>query len=171
MSVHSDNQQRLRPLPDLPVPRELAGWLGYLGDARFVALFSVAGAVHVGDGRIELQGEAGVWAAYAGHPRIAEPLHAAGFGDDPGRRLLLDRQLATAHLGPKSVVERFLREQWLRRGLGARRDATGEFERTLDGLKKAVDLMEDTSIEEALDRAELRRRRLEAMQQWLAGLD
>lgn len=169
------NAIRLSALEGLPLPPNMAELLGYLGDARFVAVTEQGGDITLTDGRVGMGGEKIVWQAYVGHPKVLAILEPQGFAapvPPAGRALMLDRRLTTAHLGPVDIVTRFLKNQWSKKG--AQRDdaySTAEFERTLDGLKKAVDLMEDTSLEQMLDRNQLRRRRLEAMQRWLTGLN
>lgn len=168
------NAIRLTALDGLPLPPNMAELLGYLGDARFVAVTEQGGDITLTDGRVGMGGEKIVWQAYVGHPRVSVILEPQGFVapvPPAGRALMLDRRLATAHLGPVEIIARFLKNQWNRKSKGEEDTySTAEFERTLDGLKKAVDLMEDTSIEQMLDRNQLRRRRLEAMQRWLSGL-
>ena len=120
------------------------------------------------DGRVDMEGEGEVWRLYAAHPAVRAVLGTMdGSG---GERLLLDRQLGTVHRGASGLIERFLKEQWLRHTQAQDYDSTGQFERTLDGLQKAVELMGDTSLQARLDRKEMQHRRVEAMKTWLAEL-
>lgn len=164
--TQANQHDRLAPLSGLPVHQDLAEWLGYAGGARFVALVPNGEEIDLLDGRIEIKGEAEVWRAYAAHPSVRPMLDC----HPEGAQLLLDRRLGTLHRGPAALVDRFLKEQWMRAAQARDSYSTGEFERTLNGLKKAVELLGDTSIQARLDRKELQRRRLEELQSWLKTL-